>query len=47
MLIASHGDGAEAHAEEKLREAEACDYEGAAIVWQGVLIQLAKIRAGA
>ena len=45
MLISVHGDGAEAHARAKIEEAIAEDHEGNRIVWEGVLSQVAKIRA--
>lgn len=45
MLISSHGDGAEAHATEKLAEARAAQDEGGEIVWEGVITQLARMRA--
>ncbi len=47
MLVASHGDGAEAHAEAQLRDAEERAHEGDAIVWRGVLSQLGRIRSSA
>lgn len=46
MLIAVRGDGAEAHAAAKLADAQARQHEGDEIVWQGVITQLARIRAG-
>lgn len=46
MLIAARGDGAEAHAAAKLADAQARQHEGDEIVWQGVITQLARIRAG-
>lgn len=46
MLIAARGDGAEAHADAKLADAQLREHEGDEIVWQGVITQLAKIRAG-
>ena len=46
MLITVRGDGAEAHAAAKLADARARQHEGDEIVWQGVITQLARIRAG-
>lgn len=46
MLISVRGDGAEAHAAEKLADARERQHEGDEIVWQGVLTQIARIRAG-
>jgi len=46
MLVAARGDGAEAHAQAQLQDAEARDHEGDTVVWRGVLTQLDKIRHG-
>ncbi|MBA3510856.1 hypothetical protein [Sphingomonas sp.] len=46
MLIAVRGPGAEDHAAAKLADAQARQHEGDEIVWQGVITQLARIRAG-
>ncbi len=46
MLITARGEGAEAHAAEKLADARARQHEGDKIVWQGVITQLARLRAG-
>lgn len=46
MLVSTHGDGAEAHAEIKLSEARHSGDEAGEIVWSGVITQLARIRAG-
>ena len=46
MLISVHGDGAEAHAAAKLGDAKARQDEGDEIVWQGIITQLGRIRAG-
>ena len=45
MLVATHGDDAEAHAEDKLADALERGHEGDEIVWRGVITQLARIRA--
>lgn len=44
MLISTHGDDAEPHAQQKLSQALAENDEGGEIVWIGVLTQLRKIR---
>lgn len=46
MLITVHGDRAEAHAAAKLADAKARQHEGDEIVWQGVITQLGRLRAG-
>jgi len=46
MLISVRGDGAETHAEAKLADAQARQHEGDEIVWQGIITQLGRIRAG-
>ena len=46
MLVTTHGDSAEAHAQVKLGEAQEQNDEAGEIVWSGVITQLARIRAG-
>jgi hypothetical protein len=46
LLISNHGDRAEAHAKAKFAEAQAEADEGGEIVWNGVITQLRRIRAG-
>jgi hypothetical protein len=46
MLVATHGDDAEAHAASKLADAKSRQHEGDEIVWQGIITQLRRIRAG-
>lgn len=46
MLISTHGDEAEAHAQAKLADAEEMGDEGGLIVWSGVITQLRVIRKG-
>lgn len=44
MLVATHGDEAESHAQAKLAEAKGQGDEAEEIVWSGVISQLARIR---
>jgi hypothetical protein len=46
MLVSTHGQGAEAHAQAKLAEAHGQGDEDGEIVWSGVLTQLKRIRGG-
>lgn len=45
MLIATHGDDAEAHAASRLADAEANNDRGEMVVWTDVIGKLAGIRA--
>jgi hypothetical protein len=44
MLISTHGDDAETHAQGKLTEALDQGDEGGQIVWTGIITQLSRIR---
>lgn len=44
MLVQVRGDGAEAHAEAQLAEAQAREDDAGEIVWSGVLTQLGRVR---
>ena len=46
VLISTHGDAAESHAETRLAEAQALGDEAGEIVWSGVNSQLQLIRKG-
>jgi hypothetical protein len=46
MLVSTHGDEAEAHAQTQLAEARATDDEAGEIIWTGVITQLKGIREG-
>ena len=45
MLISTRGDEAESHAKAQRERATEQGDEGDEIVWQGIITQLAKIRA--
>ena len=44
MLVSTHGDAAEAHAEQQLVFAKEQGDEAGEIVWNGILTKLAEIR---
>jgi hypothetical protein len=44
MLVATHGDDAENHAQAKLAEAKDLSDEADQIVWSGVIAQLKRLR---
>ena len=44
MLVATHGDDAETHAQTKLADAKEQGDEAGEIVWSGVITQLGRMR---
>lgn len=44
MLISTHGENAEAHAQEKMEEADSQNRSGERLVWQMVIDRLIELR---